>query len=273
MFYSKKASRGIFPVAHSSLDKHTSPLLKSLLLIMGLLLFMGFVNLYSASSGGHYFWAQLRNSVITLTAFVICGWFIPIKRIQEHAYFIAAGICSVLTVVLLLGKIAGGAKRWISLGPIGFQPSEFAKLTVAIVVAKFIASNKQKDSYTIRDLLPLAMIVGSIFVLIFLQPDFGTAGMCAIIAVTQLCFLRINEKSIAIILLSIPVAGVVLWHVLLRPYQKQRVLNLLNPDLDPQNTGYNSLQSLVAIGSGETFWKRFYAGNSGSFKVSSRKTY
>ena len=266
MFSSKRASQGIFPIANSTLDKQGTPLLKVLLIIMSMLVFMGFVNLYSASSGGHYFWAQLRNSVITFGAFIVCGWFIPIKRIQENAYIIAAGICSVLLVVLLLGKIAGGAKRWISLGPIGFQPSEFAKLTVAIVVAKFIASHKQKGSYTIRDLLPLCTTVGCIFVLIFLQPDFGTAGMCLIIAVSQLAFLRINEKSIAIILLSIPVAGTALWHVLLRPYQKQRVLNLLNPDLDPQNTGYNSLQSLVAIGSGETFGKGFMQGTQAHLK-------
>ena len=172
-----------------------------------------------------------------------------------------------LTIVLLLGKIAGGAKRWLSLGPIGFQPSEFAKLTVAIVVAKFIASHRQKDSYTIRDLLPLCAIVGCIFVLIFLQPDsLEQLNMCLIIAVSQLAFLRINEKSIAIILLSVPVAGVVLWHVLLRPYQKQRVLNLLNPDLDPQNTGYNSLQSLVAIDP-ERLLEKVYAGNSSTSKI------
>ena len=165
-----------------------------------------------------------------------------------------------LTVVFVLGRVAGGAQRWITIGPIGFQPSEIAKLVVAIITAKFFAAQRISSTYRLRDLLPIVTTVGIIFVLIFLQPDFGTAGLCLFIFLCQLYFIRIDRKSIILVGLLSPVIAILGWTTALRPYQKLRILNLVNPDLDPQNTGYNSLQSLIAVGSGNAFGKGFMQG-------------
>lgn len=256
----------VFLLGEDAVRKNAGRQIPALLAIFFLLLGVGLYNLYSASVGGHYFWAQLRNMSITMSAFFIFGWLIPIKKVNDYAYWIVGAVCLMLTVVLLLGKIAGGAQRWISLGPIGFQPSEFAKLATAIVVARFFANHKSDLPYRIRDLLPMIGFVGLIFTLIFLQPDFGTAGVCLLIAASQMAFVRIDIKSIIMVLVASPIFAGIGWHLLLRPYQKLRILNLLNPNLDPQNTGYNSLQSLVAVGSGSLFGKGFMQGTQAHLK-------
>ena len=256
----------VFRVGIDDLKKPEGNQITLLTICFFALVIIGLINLYSASGGNHYFWAQLRNMIITIPAFLICGWLVPIKRVNAHAYWIVGAICLMLLVVLGLGRIAGGAQRWISLGPIGFQPSEFAKLGTAIVVARFFSSHKSELPYRIRDLLPLLGIVGGLFCLIFLQPDFGTSGMCLLIAFSQMAFVRIDIRSVGIVLVSSPLVALVGWHLLLRPYQKLRVLNLLNPNLDPQNTGYNSIQSLIAVGSGGVFGKGFMQGTQAHLK-------
>jgi rod shape determining protein RodA len=263
---STKSRDRVFLAAEGSLKKPESHHVSWLTFIFILLLSIGMINLYSASDGGHYFWAQLRNLIITVAGFVLFGWVIPIKKVNDYAYWYYGTIVVLLLVVLLLGRIAGGAQRWLSLGPIGFQPSEFAKLATTIVVARYFSTHRQDQPYRLRDLLPVLTMVGLIFLLIFLQPDFGTAGMCLIIFMAQLAFIRIDLRSLAIVMVSSPLMAALGWHTLLRPYQKLRILNLLNPNLDPQNTGYNSLQSLVAVGSGNLFGKGFMQGTQAQLK-------
>lgn len=263
---SSKSKDGVFLMPEGSIKKPKSVHASILTFIFFLLLSIGMINLYSASSGSHYFWAQLRNLSITLSAFFLFGWVIPLRKVADYAYIFAIFISLMLLVVLLLGRIAGGAQRWLSLGPVGFQPSEFAKLAVALIVARFFANHRLEQPYRLRDLAPILLFVGIIFGLIFLQPDFGTAGMCLLIAGVQLLFVRIDLRSIAIVLVSSPLIGIIGWNTLLLPYQKLRVLTLLNPNLDPQNTGYNSLQSLIAIGSGNLFGKGFMQGTQAQLK-------
>lgn len=257
---SRKKTEGVFLMPEGDLKRPHSPQVTLLCLLFFALLAIGLVNLYSASVGASFFWTQLRNLTVTLSAFFIFGWLIPIKMVNTYAYWFVGLICFLLIIVLFSGKVAGGAQRWITLGPISFQPSEFAKLAVAVSVARFFSANRQDSPYRLRDLVPLIGIVGAVFVLIFAQPDFGTAGICFLIGACQIAFVRVDVRSVAVVVLSIPVVGAVLWNVLLMDYQKLRVLNLLNPNLDPQNTGYHALQSLIAVGSGGLFGKGYMHG-------------
>jgi rod shape determining protein RodA len=231
-----------------------------LCLLYVILLVVGLTNLYSATQGSSTFYAQLRNLIVVIPAFLVAGWLLPIKKVSDYAYVAYAFVCVMLAIVLGLGRIAGGAQRWIHLGFIGFQPSEFAKLILAIAVARFFSSNRISGAYRIRDLFPVAALIGLPFALIFTQPDFGTAGLCLMVAIAQIAFVRIDLRSIGIVLLSSPLVAMIGWQFFLMDYQKLRVLNLLNPDLDPLNTGYNSLQSLIAIGSGGIIGKGFMDG-------------
>jgi rod shape determining protein RodA len=98
------------------------------------------------------------------------------------------------------------------------------------------------------------------FGLIFPQPDFGTAGLCLMIALAQILFVRLDWRSIAIVVTTGLVAAPLAWMFALKDYQRHRVLNFLDPDIDPQGTGYNALQSLIAVGSGGVSGKGFMQG-------------
>ena len=266
MLSNSKDRSGVFLMPEGSIRRPPNYHVIMVCLFFFTLLTIGMANLYSASQGTHYFYAQLRNLIITVGAFFICGWLVPIRKVNAYAYWIVAIVCTLLSIVLLLGKVAGGAQRWLSLGPIGFQPSEFAKLATAIIVARFFSTHRLNTPYKIRDLLPLLAVVGFIFGLIFAQPDFGTAGICLLIAISQLCFVRIDLKSIMIVLISSPIVGFIGWNMFLLPYQKMRILTVLNPNLDPQNAGYNSLQSMIAVGSGNLFGKGYLQGTQTQLK-------
>ena len=233
-----------------------------LTLIFLILMAVGLANLYSAGAEDLYFQAQLRHVLVGFVSFIVFGWLIPVRHVNTYSYLFFAFIVIALVVVLVLGHTAGGAQRWIRLGPFRFQPSEMAKLAMALMVAKFFYHNRNISSYSLKDLWPMLGMAALIFVLIFKQPDFGTAGICILIAACQLAFIRIRIgfKAIMSIGLLGLITSVIGWNFLLRPYQKLRILNLLNPNMDPSGSGYNSLQSLVAIGSGKQFGKGFLQG-------------
>jgi rod shape determining protein RodA len=228
--------------------------------IMFALIIMGMTNLYSAAMGTGLFWSQLKNLAIALIAFFVCGWVIPPRHYNTYAYWIFGLVCMLLILVDIMGGIAMGAQRWLKIGPIVFQPSELAKVAVAMVVAKFFHTSRLSRPYSLRDLFPLGAIIGAAFVLIFAQPDFGTAGVCALIAACQLAFVRVNGKSLGIVIVTMLVLLVIAWFFVLHDYQKLRVLNLIYPEMDRSGTGYNALQSFIAIGSGKFFGKGFLEG-------------
>lgn len=228
--------------------------------LMIALIIMGMTNLFSAAMGTNLFWSQLKNLVLALAGFFVCGWVISPRHYNTYAYWIFGVVCMLLILVDVMGGIAMGAQRWLKIGPIVFQPSELAKVSVAMVVAKFFHTSRLSRPYNLRDLFPLGAIIGVAFVLIFAQPDFGTAGVCALIATCQLAFIRVNGKSLGIVVATFMILLVIAWFFVLRDYQKLRVLNLIYPEMDRSGTGYNALQSFIAIGSGKFWGKGFLEG-------------
>ena len=223
---------------------------------------IGLANLYSASVDGRFFDAQMKHAFVGLAVFFVVGWFVPMRLVNAYSYVIHGLITFSLAVVLVLGHSAGGATRWISLLGFRFQPSEFAKLAMVLYVAKFFYNNSNIYTFRLKTLWPVLANILLVFVLIFKQPDFGTAGVCLLIAFAQLFFVRIevSYRTFLSILSGSLATSVLGWIFFLRPYQKLRILNLLNPNMDPSGSGYNSLQSLVAIGSGKQFGKGFLQG-------------
>jgi rod shape determining protein RodA len=166
-----------------------------------------------------------------------------------------AGYFYVLVLILLLaverfGVEILGARRWLDIG--GFfnlQPSELAKLALAIILAKFFAD---RDELQTRDYLQLGGLVVLPIGLILIQPDLGTAVILSLVAFGLFVVGGVSRKAllglIGIGLASLPIA----WQFL-ADYQKQRVLTFLNPEADPYGAGYNVLQALIAVGSGGLF--------------------
>ncbi len=226
-----------------------------------LLTLVGLLTLHSANYS--YYLTHIKHITLGLVVLIIIGRIIPLRVIQSLCYSSHFILLVCLCLVLILGYSAGGAQRWLDLRFFRFQPSEFIKITLALVLAQFFYNQKLKTYYLLTDLIPVLFNSCLVFVLIFMQPDFGTAGLCFAISLAQLSFinLRISKKvlwSLFLFSITLPAVG---WLFFLKPYQKLRVLNLLNPELDPSGSGYNSIQSLVAVGSGGFWGKGFMQGS------------
>lgn len=223
-------------------------------------LILGLMNLYSGSNGGALFYTQLKHIALGSVLFVFCGYVVQPRHLNTYAYWLFGVVCALLVAVLVLGRVGLGAQRWLNFGFMGLQPSEPAKIVVAIVCARFFNVSKLQHPYRIRDLWPLLAMVGVIFGLIFPQPDFGTAGICLIIATAQICFMRLDRRSVAIVVALISALVPIVWFFFLREYQRARIINFVDHDNDLRGSGYNALQSLVAIGSGGLNGKGFMQG-------------
>ena len=163
-----------------------------------------------------------------------------------------------LILVMLVGQTALGAQRWIALGPISIQPSEFSKLIMIIALAAMLEKRGGKIN-TITDLAPVAAYVGVPFLLVLKQPDLGTSlvflaiffGMVFVAGVRLRLLLGIFGAGLA--------AMPVLWHFL-KDYQKMRIMVFMDPNVDPLGAGYHIIQSKIAIGSGMLFGKGLFGG-------------
>lgn len=163
----------------------------------------------------------------------------------------AYGICLVsLVAVLAIGTKVLGARRWIHLpGGIHFQPSEWVKLILIVVLARYF-SNLGGRELTWSDIFKAMAIVGIPMLLVLKQPDLGTALTYAPVLLIGLFLGGISFRQAAILFLAAALAIVPAWYKVLKPYQKQRLTSFMQPDSDPRGNGYQIRQSLIAVGSG-----------------------
>ena len=223
---------------------------------------LGLMTLYSANQ--FYFWGQLKHFGLGFGVVLVLGFLIPFRLVQSLSVPAHTLLFLCLCFVLLFGYTAGGAQRWLVVGGFfRFQPSEFIKISTVLFFSSFFYHQNLKSEYSLFEIWQVLLNGILIFALIFLQPDFGTAGLCLGITLFQLFFikLRISSFSFRLMAALLAVTPAVGWFFLLKPYQKLRILTLLNPMKDPTGAGYNSLQSLVAIGSGGFFGKGLMEGS------------
>jgi rod shape determining protein RodA len=180
-----------------------------------------------------------------------------LARIDYHALIDHAPLLYLLTLgalvaVLVIGHTHFGARRWVAVAGVPFQVSELAKLAIIIVLARFL-SEARTDRLTLADLLKIGGLLGVPLLLILLQPDMGTALTLVPVALVGAVLAGIRWKH----LLTLVFVGVLLlpvgWHYVLKPYQKARITAFLEPEADPRGSGYQILQSEIAVGSGG-FW-------------------
>lgn len=163
-----------------------------------------------------------------------------------------------LTAVIFIGTSALGAQRWIKIGPITIQPSEFSKMLMIISLAYLLEPRVSKLN-TLRELLPVALFVGVPFALVFKQPDLGTSLVFMAITVGMTFIAKINLKLVRNITACVMAVLPFGWFAL-KSYQKNRILVFLNPDVDPLGAGYHIIQSKIAIGSGKLIGKGLFQG-------------
>jgi rod shape determining protein RodA len=225
---------------------------------------LGIMTLYSAATAGKalsneaVYLKQIVWYCIGLTA-MICSFLFNYKALDRWAIPIYCLIIMFLLLVPFLGKYVAGSRRWLMVGPVSFQPSEFAKLAVIIILASYysgIASSKGLSFHGLYVPFLLSIIP---FILIVMQPDLGTAMMVFLIAASISLFVKIERKTFIYLVTAGAVTIPMVWFFL-KDYQKQRILTFLNPDRDPLGAGYHIIQSKIAIGSGMISGKGFLKG-------------
>lgn len=235
----------------------------SLLLLEVILFGIGIWNLVSATgvqdkSLGLYKSQALWFGVGTcLTALILALHYSIFSRL---AYFIYFANLILLGAVLLVGKSSLGAKRWIGVGGFHIQPSEFMKLSMVICLAKYFESDQTFGGYGIKDLVLPALLVGLPAGLIMLQPDLGTALIILLTFVTMMLFMKIQPTTLIAIAVCSVIALPTVYKFGLKPYQRQRIVSFIDPTSDPKGSGYNSIQSMIAVGSGQLLGKGYRKG-------------
>ncbi|MGD0097257.1 MAG: rod shape-determining protein RodA [Terracidiphilus sp.] len=161
-----------------------------------------------------------------------------------------------LVAVKLIGTKVLGARRWIKIGPMHFQPSEWVKLILILIVARYFA-NLGGRSLSWREIFKAFVLVGLPMVLVLIQPDLGTALTYTPILVAGLFLGGINIRQSLVLITCAAVFVVGAWSSgkVLKPYQKARLTSFINPDTDPKGAGYQLLQSKIAVGSGGVWGK------------------
>jgi rod shape determining protein RodA len=171
---------------------------------------------------------------------------------------VAASVFGILILPLIfllgLGEAVKGARSWISLGGLGIEPIEFAKLALIILLAKYF-SRRHIEIHNIRHIIVSGAYAFIVFVLVALQPDFGGAIIIFLIWFGMVFFSGISKKHVAtVVLLGVTLFGM-LWFFGFHDYQKKRIVNFINPAHDIRGSGYNAYQSMVAVGSGQLVGK------------------
>jgi rod shape determining protein RodA len=208
---------------------------------------------------------MIRQMTWCSLGFVLTAAFLLFDyRVMERwAVWFYVFVVVALIAVWALGKVTAGSRRWIEIGFMRFQPSEFAKLAVVIVLAKYFQNRAVRGQPGVLDLARPILLAVLPVVLVLIQPDLGTAVVIFLIALTMIVFAGVGRKavlwSLGIVLGSIPILLLVGDRLLL-PYQKQRLLTFLNPEYDPLGAGYHIIQSQIAIGSGGMFGQGFLKG-------------
>src|SRR4051812_26967129 len=198
------------------------------------LLAIGVTVIFSATHNGRLAGLEVRQLYAIALGFVllIVCLSIDYRRLVDRAPLFYLMALAVLVYVLVAGTRVAGTKRWILLGPLQIQPSEFVKLVTALLVAK-IFSEMKKDSLGLSDLIGPGLAVGTLMLLIAAEPDLGTAVTLVPIFMTAALLAGLRAKALGALVLVGVVAGAVGWQFA-RPYQKERVYNFLDPGRDPR---------------------------------------
>jgi rod shape determining protein RodA len=160
-----------------------------------------------------------------------------------------------LIAVLIIGQKYLGARRWIKIGgSTHFQPSEWVKLVLILAMAKYFSEQRFREMSFV-DLVKAGSIVGIPFLLVLVQPDLGTALTYTPIAIMSLFLGGMKFRHAALILVAAAAVAVPAYEYGLKPYQKDRIRTFIDPDIDPQHKGYQSIQSQIAVGSGGIWGK------------------
>lgn len=246
---------------HNSLLGQLAEVNWFIVFVMSSIAFIGFAMMVSAGGGSFQPWAaqQISRFAVAFAVMVVLA-IVPMRVLMDYAYVFYFLCLLVLLGVDIAGHIGMGAKRWMSVGGLNVQPSEFMKLAVILVLARYFHQLHPEDIQRFPFLIPPLLLIAMPAVLILRQPNLGTTTIMASVGVIM-CFLAgVRWRYFIGAAVGGMAALPVVWHFM-HDYQKRRVLTFLNPEADPQGAGYNILQSIIAIGSGGLLGKGYLHGS------------
>jgi len=236
----------------------------SLLLMVVVLCCLSVIEVHSATARTRF--ASFESKQIVWVVAGLVGMFV-LSKIDYHrlldwvpwAYWI---FLFSLVAVRVVGRRVMGARRWIALGPIQFQPSEWVKLVLVLAVARYFANLGGRD-LSWKEIFKAFLMVGAPMLLVLAQPDLGTSLTYAPILVAGLFLGGISFRQASILIVCGTALAVGVWTSgkVLKPYQKARLTSFINPNNDPQGSGYQIRQSLIAVGSGGIWGKGMEKGS------------
>src|ERR1035437_1190405 len=225
---------------------------------------LGILNIYSATTpykivGTAYYIKQFYWMLVgMIISLIVCS--LDYHILEDLSYWFYGLLVLLLLAVLSVGRRSMGATRWLNLGLFNIQPSELMKLVIIVTFARFFNNFQSIGGLTVKDvLIPLGLLALPT-ALIMKQPDLGTATLVMLITISMIMYVGLRWSTVVtFVCVTIPMVWIS-WMYLLRPYQKNRVLDFLDPERSRLGSGYHIIQSKIAVGSGGIFGKGFVKG-------------
>jgi rod shape determining protein RodA len=218
---------------------------------------------FQRNQPGGEFWTQVLALPIGCVALAAC-LLVDYRTLAQRSLLIYAALILTLLYLLFFGSVHQGARRWMRIGRFNLQPSEFARLVVALVLA-MVYGESRRSAKSLGELALGAIIVLLPAFLIFKEPDFGTATTLAPVYLGVVLLAGVRLRWLVVAALVVGLLSPVIWAYGLQPYQKQRIVTFLDPSKDPRGSGWQQTQAKITVGSGGLLGKGFRRGTQGNY--------
>lgn len=245
-----------------------------LLIVVVAIASIGVVNLYSATSA--YVGASQRSGLadvyVTQIYWIVVGFLLAMllaaidyRHLERLAPLLYISGLLTLALVFVLATDVRGSSRWIRIGNFNFQPSEFMKPLVVLMVARYVQNDTRLEARNLVDMIVPLGIAGVPTVLVMMQPDLGTSLIYLLTTATTLAITRVRASSLLWGVSGAVAAGWTMWEFGLRDYQRGRLTSFWNPEEDTAGTAWHAMQSQTAIGNGGLTGEGFMQGTQNQF--------
>ena len=237
----------------------------ALIVAIAALCAVGLAMIYSTTGGpGRIYWTQIYAVGLGVVA-LAAGLVVDYRSLADKSHIFYLLLIASLVAVMLFGSKQMGAQRWLDLGVFNLQPSEFAKATLALVLAKLLGESR-RQTLTNTELFTAVVLTVIPLVLIVRQPDLGTAVTLLPILLVVTFAAGLPVKYLGALVIVGALAAPLAWQFALKDYQKERIETFLDPGQDPRGAGYQQIQARITVGSGGVYGKGFRQGTQGQLR-------
>lgn len=231
-----------------------------LLALVFILVFFGLAAIYSTSFDSVKIVNFEKQAIFSIIGFVLMWaiiFVVDYRMLKTYSGILYLSAAAVLLLTVLTASKVRGVYSWFDIGGFSFQPTEFIKIILIIILAKYFST---RDISDFKHVIISSIYAGVFILLIAKQPDMGMAAIFVVIWISMSVAAGLKARHFAILFIVLLIAGVISWHYVLKDYQRERITIFLNPSKDLLGSGYNINQSKIAIGSGGFFGKGFGHG-------------